>query len=102
MVVEDALTAIVDSNLLSFPNEPPAPDATAAVVASSSPLPLMSALFASEYGYLLATSFAVACCKTDGAKIDEFEAVLLLLLLLPPPPPPPLDDLSDRPWSIFI
>lgn len=102
MVVDDALTATVDSNLLSFPNEPPAPDATAAVVASSSPLPLMSALFASEYGYLLATSFAVACCKTDGAKIDEFEAVLLLLLLLPPPPPPPLDDLSDRPWSIFI
>lgn len=80
-----AAELVAPDNLLSFTNEPP----------SGNPLPLMSAEaaeFPSEYAYLLPVSLPVACCRTDGARIDEFIVALL----------PPEDDLSDpRPWSIF-
>lgn len=84
MAVDDVADVALD-NLLSFPNEPPA---------SGNPPPtfIMSALLASAYGYFgWTTSFAVACCKTDGAKMDAFGAPLPPLLL-PPPPEPPDDE----------
>lgn len=71
-------------NLLSLINEPPA--------SGTPPTPPVSVEWlASEYGYfccwLLVASFVVACCKTDGAKIEALGTFLLL---------PPDDDDDDE------
>lgn len=79
------VVVVVVINLPSLTNAPPA-------ASGINPLPLMSAMPPSTYGYL-DRSFVVACCRTDGAKIDEFDIVLLLLL----PPPPIVKAFSDRP-----
>lgn len=71
-------------NLLSLINEPPA--------SGTPPPPVSVEWLASEYGYfccwLLVASFVVACCKTDGAKIEALGPFLLL--------PPDDDDADDE------
>lgn len=72
-------------NLLSLINEPPA--------SGTPPPPVSVELLASEYGYFccwLVASFVVACCKTDGAKIEALGTFLLL-----PPDADDDDDLSE-------